>query len=357
MPSYIRIPIVRDQQGGEAFYVGAINASLLTRIAVFTDPDLPPEERAQRAVDFTHAKNIAKYITDNPTTYTFASIEITILGNCQFTPVGEEFGYLEFIEGTELLINDGQHRTKAYEMAIAQSSKIGKDGVKVAFNLDRNLDRSRQRFSDLNGHGKAVSKSLNLLYDQRDTEAEITRRVIAGVPLFRALTEREQNSLSKASRKLFTLNGIHEATSELLCGQEDQSIEQQAEIAIRFWNAVAASIPDWSAVYEKTAISAEVRQTSLHAQAVMLVALGSLGRFLIQRHPKAWQSKLETLKRVDWSRSAPVWRGRVIVDGKLSKNKRAEAAALRHIKTSMGLPLSTEEAAAEAALEDLLATA
>ena len=44
MPSFIRIPVVRDQQGGEEFYVGAISAGLLTRIAVFADPDLPPEE-------------------------------------------------------------------------------------------------------------------------------------------------------------------------------------------------------------------------------------------------------------------------------------------------------------------------
>jgi len=60
MPSYIRIPVVRDQQGGETFYAGAISAGLLTRIAVFADPDLPPEDRAQRAVDLKHAREIAQ---------------------------------------------------------------------------------------------------------------------------------------------------------------------------------------------------------------------------------------------------------------------------------------------------------
>jgi len=256
--------------------------------------------------------------------YTFSNIEITILGKgkAKFTPVGEEFGYLEFLEGVSLLINDGQHRTKGFELAIANNPDIAKDGVKVAFHIDSNLDRCRQRFADLNGHAKAVSKALNLLYDHRDLEAGITRRVIAGVPLLKALTECEQNSLPKASRKLFTLNGLHEATSALLCGQEDLTLDKQVDLAIHFWAAVADLIPDWAAVFRKEAVSAEVRQEAIHCQAVALVALGKTGSFLLSRHPKDWQKKLAGLSNVDWSRSNPAWENRVIFNGVIRKNQR-----------------------------------
>ena len=241
MPSFIRIPVVRDQQGGEEFYVGAISAGLLTRIAVFADPDLPPEERAQRIVNLPHAKAIAQYILSEDG-YTFASIEITILGEARFTPVGEEFGYLEFAEGVQLLINDGQHRTKGFELAIAVNAQIARDGVKVAFHVDSDLNRCRQRFADLNGHRRTVSKALNLLYDQNDPEAKITRRVVSGVPLLQALTECEQNSITKYASKLFSLNGIHEATSALLCGQESLALDRQVELTIQFWSIASQSV-------------------------------------------------------------------------------------------------------------------
>ena len=280
-------------------------------------------------MNLPHAKAIAQYILSEDG-YTFASIEITILGEARFTPVGEEFGYLEFAEGVQLLINDGQHRTKGFELAIAVKPEIARDGVKVAFHVDSDLNRCRQRFADLNGHRRTVSKALNLLYDQNDPEAKITRRVVAGVPLLQALTECEQNSVTKYASKLFSLNGIHEATSALLCGQESLSMDKQVELAIQFWSAASEHIPDWVAVYQKQALSSEVRQTSIHAQAVSLIALGQVGSHLMSRYPKDWPDKLSGLKQVDWSRSNPDWQGRVIFDGSIKKNQRT-VEALRQV--------------------------
>lgn len=335
MPSSIRVPVVCGLQGGETFYAGAISAGLLTRIAVFADPDLPPEDRAQRAVDLRHAKQIGQYILGGD--YTFSSIEITILGSARFAPVGDEFGHLEFPEGTALLINDGQHRTKGFELAIAANPEIAKDEVKVAFHINADLDRSRQRFADLNGHAKVVSRALNLLYDQRDPEAGITRKVIAGVPLLKALTECEQNSLPKSSRKLFTLNGLHEATSTLLCGQEDLSLDKQVALAVQFWTAVAEHIPDWGTVYRKEALSSEVRQESLHSQAIALIALGKVGAQLLKRHPQGWQKHMVGLAQVDWSRSNPVWQGRIIFDGVIKKNRRTVDALYSILAEHLGV--------------------
>lgn len=350
MTSYIEIPVVRDRQGGQDFYTGAIKSGLLTRIAIFADPDLPPEERAQRAVDPKHAQEIAKYILDNPDNYTFSNIEITILGKATIKPVGDDFAYLKFEEGISLLFNDGQHRTEGFRLAILQRPDVARDGVKVSFVLDPDLDRARQRFADLNGNGKAVSKALNLLYDHRDPEAGITRSVVARIPLLKALVECEQNSLPKASRKLFTLNGFHEANAVLLCGQEDLKIDQQIDLAVRFWSQVIECMPDWDAVYQKTALASEVRSENLHCQAISLIAIAKVGAFLLTRHPKNWQEKLTTLKQVDWNRQNPVWQGRVIFDRSIKKTNRTILGAVCYLKQSMGLDLNADEQAIESQL-------
>lgn len=120
----------------------------------------------------------------------------------------------------------------------------------------------------------------------------------------------------------FLLNGLHEATSALLCGQEDLGIDQQIALAVCFWAGVAEQIPDWVSVYRKEALSSEIRQVALHSQAIALVALGQVGSYLLKRHPKDWQKRLSGLSQVDWSRSHPVWQGRVIFDGVIKKNRR-----------------------------------
>lgn len=67
MPSYIKVPVVKGKQGGHQFYIGSISVGMLVHIVRFTDPNLPPKERAQRVVSLPAAKGICAYITENQT--------------------------------------------------------------------------------------------------------------------------------------------------------------------------------------------------------------------------------------------------------------------------------------------------
>ena len=59
-------------------------------------------------------------------------------------------------------------------------------------------------FADLNRYAIRPSKSMGILYDQRDEDAEITRKVVETVSFFREFVEKEKTSISPKSRRLFT---------------------------------------------------------------------------------------------------------------------------------------------------------
>ena len=57
------------------------------------------------------------------------------------------------------------------------------------------------------------------------------------------LTETAKTTISNRSRKLFTLSGIYQATNKLLDKNKDSDVsDEEAELAISFWNTVAEQI-------------------------------------------------------------------------------------------------------------------
>ena len=53
----------------------------------------------------------------------------------------------------------------------------------------------------------------------------------------------------------------------------------------------------------------------------MLNALGIFGNVLISQYPDSWKSKLKGLQKIDWARDSPIWEGKVVLDGRMLKQK------------------------------------
>jgi DNA sulfur modification protein DndB len=60
---------------------------------------------------------------------------------------------------------------------------------------------------------------------------------------------------------------------------------------------------------------------SVHSHTNMLNALGIMGHALIAQHPDSWKSKLKGLQKIDWARDSPVWEGKIVVGGRMLKQK------------------------------------
>ena len=344
-----QFPAIRGIQAGREYYVSMCPMRLLPKIFLFDEEELVPELRAQRLINKSRLPELTRYITDNPDSYVFSAITVSIDAEVRFEGMASEgdasrIGMLRVPMSARFIINDGQHRRAAMERALREKPELGDESIAVVFFLDVGLDRCQQMFADLNRYAIRPSKSLSILYDYRDDTARLTKALIAGSPAFRDLVELEKTSLAQRSRRLFTLSALYHATVELLFGLEDEDAQAMAELALRFWEAVASQLLEWERVRVGELSAGEVRTDYIHTHGVVLQALGRVGNALIREFPKEWSKRLEGLGGIDWRRSNSArWEGRALVGGRLSNSGQNVVLTGNAIKAELGLGLTPEE--------------
>ncbi len=346
-------PAIRGIQAGREFYISMCPLRLLPKLFLFNEAELVPELRAQRLLNRVRLPEIARYIIQNRDSYVFSAITASVDADVRFAPAANGsdpgmIGSLHIPMSARFIINDGQHRRAAIEMALRDCPELADESIAVVFFLDRGLERCQQMFADLNRYAIRPSRSLNVLYDHRDDKAQLAKLVVDGLPEFKALVEMEKSSLSAGSQKLFTLSALFTATTALIANL--QLGDHQDDTVVAFWREVYGQMPEWRLVSKGEMTAGDFRQQYLHAHGVVLHALGRVGNTLLHRHERNWRGKLKGLRQVDWRRSLREWEGRATVGGNVSKNFQNVILTTNLIKTRVGLPLSPEEQRLEDAM-------
>jgi DNA sulfur modification protein DndB len=327
---------------------------IIPKLFLFDEKELEPELRAQRVLNRARIPAMSQYIIDNPRDYVFSAITASIDGDIEFIPINSEnydVGHLRIPMSAKLLINDGQHRRAAIEAALLKKPELGNETIACVFFMDTGLKRSQQMFSDLNRYAIRPTRSLDILYDYRDPHAQLSRDVVRRVRVFSDMTEMDKTTISNRSTKLFTLSGVHRATAELLGGESSEVTPEMLDLAVDYWNEVAAQIPEWGQAKRCEVSAASLRQEYVHAHTVALVALGRAGHSLLEEWPRDWQVHLAALRDLDWLKeNTRRWEGRAMVGGKVSISQNNVVLLTSEIKKVLGLPLNDEENAAENAL-------
>ena len=350
-------PAIRGIQAQREYFVSMCPLALISKIFLFDEEELVPELRAQRTLNKARVPELARYILDNPKDYAFSAITASVDGDMRFDPMTEasderqRVGLLHIPMSARFIINDGQHRRAAVEMALRENPDLIHESIAVVFFIDRGLKRCQQLFADLNRHAIRPSKSIGILYDHRDDRSEITRQVVQSSALFREVVEMERSTLSAGSRKLFTLSALYSATRAFLGALDDAPDEERAERAAAFWAAVAEQFRDWDLVRQRKLTAGEVRRDFIHSHGVVLQAIGRAGAALTKRFPKTWKKKLGVLSTMDWSRTNPDWEGRALIGGRVSKSGQNVTLTCNAIKDALGLELTAEESRVEAHYE------
>lgn len=347
-----QFPAVRGVQANRSCYIAMCPMRVVSKLFSFDGEEVPAELRAQRKLNHARIPDIASYLVENPKNYTLSSITASIAGPVQFVPINEDdnnhLGTLSISMDAQILINDGQHRRAAIEEAIKASPKIGQDNISVLFFIDDGLKRSQQMFADLNKNAVRPSNSINTLYDHRDEIAGLARHVQNNVKVFERLTELEKSSISNRSSKLFTLSGIRNANKTLFSLTKHTELKKEhSELAVEYWSEVSENMLDWQRALKKEVLSSELREQHIHAHAVALQALGTVGKELLTRTPKSRSTFLRKLKKFDWSRTNKTWEGRAMVQGRISKAIVNVTLTSNHIKNELGLKLNPEESVIE----------
>ncbi|MBY9023315.1 DNA sulfur modification protein DndB [Pseudomonas fluorescens] len=351
-PFSYTFPAIRGVQAGREFYVSMCPLRLLAKLFVFDNEELMPELRAQRSINRTRVPEIARYILSNTDSYTFSAITASIDGKVGFEPVGTNdtthfrMGTLTVDMDAKFVVNDGQHRRAAIEQALEERPELGDETIAVVFFHDRGLERCQQMFADLNRHAVKPSPSLSVLYDHRNAAASVAKHLGLTSRVFRNLVESERSSLSKRSRKLFTLSALHFAILEMLSAKDLEDFTWASKRCNEFWEVVGEQIPEWTHVRESRMTAGEVRQDFIHSHAIVLQALGRVGKFVYRTadgRPDL-KSALKNLRDIDWSRTnSATWEGRAMIGGRMAKNSQNITLTCNQIKFSLGLGLTPEE--------------
>ena len=347
--STISFPVIRGTQAGREYYVAMWTLRTLKQISIFDEQELPPELRAQRTLNKARVPEIANYVLNNPKDYVFSAITASIDSEVEFEPLSSKhnesrLGTLKVPMDAKFIINDGQHRRAAILSALEQKPELGSETISVVFFLDIGLERSQQMFADLNRYAIRPSRSIGLLYDHRNDKAKLARLVIMKSDIFRDIVDLEKSSLAPRSRKLFTLSAFYNACADLIQDVATGKLDQDAQTAREFWDAVARHFPAWTQVRDGKLAASEVREGFIHSHGIALQAIGKAGNALLKGNPGGWKSRLKGLAQIDWSRkNARLWEGRALIGGKVSKVTTNVILTTNAIKKHLGVELDPDE--------------
>ena len=310
------------------YYISMVPLEVIPRIFQFSAEDLPPEIRAQRTLNKVRIPEICSYIVDNPDSYIFSSLTVSVDGDMCFDPLGRDnpnIGYIRIPMNSRFLINDGQHRQAAIAEAIKKRPELKNEHISVVFFRDRGLSQAQQMFSDLNRYAIRPTKSINILFSSREESSIIAKKVIENVDIFRGRIEKERTTISNRSKALFTLSSVCTATEVLV---RDIPLDTQAKtnLAIKFWSQVESHMPIWNKVKTGKLKPSDIRHEYICSLSVFLVAIGAGGNALIRSFPDNWERVLSRLDAVDWSKGNPVWQGLIFVNGRVAANRSTQKA-------------------------------
>lgn len=337
------VSAVRGVQAGRHFYTFMCPLNLIPILFRSREDRGEASLRAQRTLNRSRVPKIAKYIVDNPDNYVFsaiaASVKLSATRFADFEGGSGNVGKLFISLSERLMINDGQHRRAAILEAISMKPSLQHESIPVVLFVEAGLEHAQQMFADLNRHAIRPNKSLNVLYDHRDELASLVVNVVRELPVFRSLVEFEKTQISNRARKLFTLNSIFEGSRELLGlprNAKPNNPKADHKLTLRFWKQVARQFPEWNDVLEERRSCKDLREETIAASGLLMVALGIVGRQLFADFPDNWPKKLEALSEINWERSNPCWQGVAIHNGRLSKRREHVVATANLIMERIG---------------------
>ncbi len=333
------LPAIKGLQAGHPYYTVMCPLHLVAKFFTYSDSSLPPNMRVQRILNKQRIPEMRDYILNNRDTYVFSALTASVDGNLEFKPTTTHgsVGQLKIPASSRIIINDGQHRRAAIEAALDECPDLRHEDISIVMYYDLGLERSQQIFTDLNRYAIRPTKSLNILYDNRDRFSLMIKECITQIPTFNGSVENEKSTLSNRSKELFTLSGIFYACKLLLRSSNlpDDGIK---DTIISFWKAVADNMPDWVRAKQRLVPPDVYRQTYICAHAIVLKALGEVGNVLVLTcaDQTQWSNKLSFLQRINWNKDNPELQGLVIVNGRISSSQNNQKAFAQYLLDKSG---------------------
>jgi DNA sulfur modification protein DndB len=393
------LPAFRGSFGTTEFFVLTMQAGEFVRSMTVPKEledweDLSPEEKFQREINYKRvATHIAPYLAHDDDRFIGAFIcEVRQHDEMEFESLVDagvkfpkalpnslmnKFGIL-YLSGSEIMIPlDGQHRLAALDFAISGKDEkkndikgltpnpaVASDTCTVIL-IRHDLEKARKIFNKVNKYAKPTSKADNLITDDSNYIAVITRESIIGdiIPS-RIVKTGSGNTLPDGAPEFTTLATVYEINlrvEEAYTGRKpDLTVLPRPEdkaLAIQtledFWGKFIEIEPYLHSLADPTEEGderrKEIRRASVACKPIVQRALAEV---ILEMHCGSDDadklSVAETVTRLntlDWGPDNPTWQGILLNGNKVIAGASAQKLATRMICYLLGQKLEPIEIA------------
>lgn len=357
---------IKGKLGSTEYYVITMKAGeVVSNIRIPKDVegwgDLDIEQRYQREINDTRVKNfIAPYLANDKDRF-FGSLLVTMQNsdNIEFesltdvvkklpvaykTPASGA-GFLT-LTGAEIMFPiDGQHRLRALKYAIDGKDSSGKDIPNLHASSDLaqediviilfkfNIETSRKIFTKVNKYAKPTTKAQNLITDDDDVVAVITRK-IANEVLDARMVNFKNNTLNNKSVEFTTLATLYECVSSIIDAihgrvdkatrPDDQTERLYYKSVTDVFNDLVENIEHFKTILTHTGEEGDERRKELRMQILLakpIVQLCLVKAFMKIKDAKTEDGRTPTnaevfqgLNDMDWSMKDITWQ-KILMNG------------------------------------------
>ncbi len=392
-------PALQAKMGDWTYYIAKMRMKELAsevRFAYEVEPDRTLDEVIQRDLNYRRVKqDLVSFLANRPDRFFGSIVVATLGGNPEFFPVrvtddprfemlggegglDEAFGILRFSGEQKYYALDGQHRLKAIQALVDRDdveSKKAPPGfedeeisilmvVREQSELDDDFRKSYRRlFSSLNRYTKRTDEDTNIIMDEDDVFALITRQMINDHWFFKWPGRQKKSARIQTKGKnlrtgeqyftsLQTLYGMNvnlllaswRATSDIAEDREllkdykkfrkyrpnEDYIDTLYEEAVIYWDGLIEAIPDLQKdptkmrfhdidTEEENSGSDHLLFWPIGQEMLSSIVRSMLNRALLNRQKLNKDSvvkELKTLANIDWELHHSPWRHFLLVPGK-----------------------------------------
>ena len=327
-------PALQGEMGSRTYWVTVWPWGFVRTMIEYAQdlPDyggLPPAEKIQREVNHSRVqKRIVPYILNNDDRF-FGALIVEGRGTKpEFQPIEGFSGYgtLRMSGDYMLFALDGQHRLAAIKEACLSDADLASELQTVILVWHESTMKTRKLFTHVNKYANPTTTAQNILLDDEDLYAEITRRLEREIPIFREQVNWKGNSLSARTTNVTTAPVLtlsatmwldeHNISSTLVDMPEARVDDYYNEVR-EIWEKI---IPALKPLQEVLTGAADMRQ--LRDRYIIHTPVGQ--QSMIHAVQMARQREIPIddiaarLGAIDWSKSSPLW-NRIIYNPDLNR--------------------------------------
>ena len=378
------VPVRIFDQGGRTMLSGVLPVRVLTRVLDHNaskdkgSPAAKALHSRNRPVATEHVRSIKSYLLsaiENQERYIIPPVTLNSTGSVDimvpeggYTPTT---GYAVFPDEASVHITDGQHRYLAIGQVVDElrgtpaGDNFMRTGVPFMMTVESDLNQTHQDFADA-GKSKPLPSSLLAVFDTRQPANRAVMELGERVKLLQGRIDATSSTLSVNSPFVFLVNQIRQFVKASLTGSptvSEQAFASSAKNTIAipdaykrwvtsraaFLNVMTEIIDDWKELSELPqpggadatevlARTKEIREKkSISITAAFLNALGVVSYDVLKDATNGdinqyeledqLRVRLEPFRHVDWDRSADIWEGNLVSDGRIRTQTPAIKAA------------------------------